>query len=102
MTMAEMTLGFPELLAFMVVMLVFALAITIPFLVYLHRKAVHDTMQAEISQRSQRELSESCHNFQRELNRQTLVAFNDVTAAMNANTKALTDFLRRESGSVRT
>lgn len=95
-----MTTGFLELLAFTAALIVFALAIIIPFIIYLLKKSKQDQQQ-----------SESCHAFQRELNRQTSAAFSDVaqamntmTQAMNANTKTITDFLNRESlkGSVRT
>jgi hypothetical protein len=40
-------------------------------------------------------MADNCHNFHRELNEQTLIGFTKVTEAMNASTKALTDFLKQ-------
>lgn len=75
---------FGQLLAFVAVLLAFALAIILPFLWFLNRNLKND-----------KEMAESCHNFQRELNRQTLIGFNRNSDAINLNTEALTMFMAK-------
>lgn len=79
-----MIMGFWQLVILVGVLLAFALAIIIPFVWYLHKKAGHD-----------RDQTESCHNFQRELNRQTLLGFNKNSEALNLNTQVLNTFMER-------
>ncbi len=87
-----MIMTFRELVIFAAVLLglalVFALAIIVPFLkytlTYLRENAKHD-----------KELAESCHNFQRELNRQTLLGFNKNYEALSLCSQALNSFMDR-------
>ncbi len=83
-----MIMGFRELVIFVAVLLVFALAIIVPFVWFLYshlgRNAIHD-----------RDLAESCHNFQRELNKQVLIGFNKNFEALSLCNQALNAFMDR-------
>lgn len=83
-----MIMGFPQLLAFVSVLLVFALAIIVPFVWFLHYFL---KKRAE----SDRERSEACHNFQRQLNEQTMIGFRKNYEALSLNTQVLTVFMQR-------
>lgn len=62
----------------------FALSIILPFVRHLNKRLEFD-----------RERSEACHNFQKELNRQTLLGFTKVSEALNLNTQVLNAFMER-------
>lgn len=83
-----MTVGFWHLLTFVGVLLAFALAIFITCLWFLNRFL-------NKKYESDKERSESCHNFQRELNKQVLVGFEKNYAALSLNTQVLTLFMER-------
>ena len=91
---------FAQLLILLVVFLLFQGAFLVLILVCLGRRTKVDRAEMEAIAKA---MAENCHNFHRELNRQTLIGFEAVTKAMNASTKAMTDFLKRDGGgSVRT
>jgi hypothetical protein len=108
-----MTITFGELLWFTVALLIFALVIIGPFLVYLFHR---DRRECESSEKIgaschtfQREISAANHEFQREVTATNMKAFTSVVDALNKTSEALTrnsevlrDFESRTRGSVRT
>ncbi len=77
-----MVIGFWELLCLVSILLIFALAIIIPFVWHLHKKSETD-----------RERSEACHNFQKELNRESMKGFNKNNEVLSLTQHALQAFL---------
>ncbi len=63
---------------------IFALAFIQPFTRHLDKRLDFD-----------RERSEACHNFQKELNRQTLIGFEKTSRALDLNTQVLNSIMER-------
>jgi hypothetical protein len=87
-----MTLNFTQLLILTGVFLAFQGGYLVLILRCLSTRAKSDRQEIEAIANK---MADNCHNFHRELNEQTLIGFTKVTEAMNASTKALTDFLKQ-------
>ncbi len=99
-----MIVGFWQLFAFVAVLLVYGLAIIVPFLWHLNKLRKIEKEERELRaladqqrEKNAAEQAESCHNFQRELNENTLVGFKKTYEALNINSQVLSAVMERIS-----
>ncbi len=86
-------IGFWQLFAFVAFLLVYGLAIIMPFIWHMNKRLQADKDREE----TDRQRSEACHSFQRELNENTMIGFQKTYEALNLNSQVLTAAMERIS-----